>query len=305
MRNEKIRNIEGMFLGESLDLSSDRKGTEGVLSRYRGYKEKDQHFKLTFDQADTNGNLVFFDKDIKVIMKSNDINGVSYNPRYKSDKLKIPYCVKVIDFDEKNKIVNVSHHSARLEKKPIVEQEIAGRLEKKESGIEVRGKVIKIKTKEKKGMVEDIGVWLDLCGVGLMGYVFIGDWSPTYTQSLRDVTEHGSVVNVVIKDKKIFDSGFQYYVCSRKELIEDPWSEKLENKVHEGDIVKIKCISLEENHWFGQIAGVDEIQVFTEYPSSIHAFKIIPGHEYLGKIYHMNVKERSLKARVFQWLPNN
>lgn len=42
--------------------------------------------------------------------------------------------------------------------------------------------------------------------------------------------------------------------------------------------------------------------MFTEYPSSAHDFRIIPGMEYMGKIYYMNTKERSLKARVFQAL---
>lgn len=94
-----------------------------------------------------------------------------------------------------------------------------------------------------------------------------------------------------------------YYACSRKELVDNPWERKfLAEKYHEGDIVRIKCLSLKEGHWFGEINGLRDIQVFAEYPSAARDFPIIPGMEYMGKIYHMNTHEHSLKVRVFQAL---
>ena len=94
-----------------------------------------------------------------------------------------------------------------------------------------------------------------------------------------------------------------YFACSRKELVQDPWeSQELNEKYHKGDIVRIRCISKRENNWFGQINGLEDIQVFAEYPSSKHNFAIVPGMEYMGTIYYINPEERSLKARVFQAL---
>ena len=66
--------------------------------------------------------------------------------------------------------------------------------------------------------------------------------------------------------------------------------------------MKIRCLSKRENHWFGEINGLDDIQVFAEYPSQRHNFAIVPGMEYMGTTYYINASERSLKARVFQAL---
>lgn len=293
-----INFAETMFLGENFKKKEEKKST---IEQYKEYQKKDQYFQITFSQLDVSGRMVQFDHDTKLVMLATDINGSDYNPRYRADKLKGVYCVKVNKIDETEKIVYVSQHTARQEQKPAVEAELDERIEKQETEIKVKGKVIKIKTKNETG--QEVGVWLDLCGIGLMGYVYIGDWNPTYTPSLRKILQYGDVVEVVVKEKVSYDNGFTYYICSRKELIEDPWNEALKEKYHVGDIIKITCKSLEETHWFGEVAGLLNIQVFTEYPSEIHTFKIEVGKEYLGKIYHMDVENHSLKARVFQMLP--
>lgn len=240
-------------------------------------------------------------------MASTEINGEAYDLRYKSQKLADTYYVRVVDIDRGGSVVWVSHNEARRDKRPEIEEEINRRLtSKKKQEVRVRGKVIRIQSRIVQGENVDTGVWLDLCGVGILGFVYIGDWAPIFTPSLRGMVGYGDVVEVLVKEKRARKQKrgeVPYYSCSRKELVENPWDRlALEEKYHVGDLVRIKCLSLKEGHWFGEINGLEDIQVFTEYPSSAHDFRIIPGMEYMGKIYYMNTKERSLKARVFQAL---
>ena len=240
-------------------------------------------------------------------MEPQEISGDVYDLRYKSQKLADSYYVRVVSVDEENSVVWVSHNKARVEMRPGVEEEINNRLKDKKSGmVRVKGKVIRIQSKIVQGESTDTGVWLDLCGVGILGFVYIGDWAQTFTPMLRGEVSYGDVIEVCVKERKIRKQkkkDIVYYACSRKELADNPWEKKsLTDKYHVGDIVRIKCLSLKEGHWFGEINGLKDIQVFAEYPSAARHFAIIPGMEYMGKIYYMNTKERSLKARVFQAL---
>lgn len=209
---------------------------------------------------------------------------------------------RIMSIDNANRIVYVSHQEARLEKRPEIEA-VLERNMKENTPVAVKGKVLKIQTKNVNGEQVDSGVWLDLCGVGIPGFVYIGNWKKTFTENLRGKVFYGDIVDVLVTDRVERKNGVYYFACSRKELVQDPWeSQELNEKYHKGDIVRIRCISKRENNWFGQINGLEDIQVFAEYPSSKHNFAIVPGMEYMGTIYYINPEEHSLKARVFQAL---
>ena len=238
-----------------------------------------------------------------IMMENKDIMGRQYDLRFKSDKLAEEYCVLVTSIDHADKVVHVSHFAAKERVRPEIEQIIEKGL-KEEEQIRVKAKINRIYTRMVDEVRSDMGVWVDICGVGIPGYIHIGDWAPTFTPLLRDRIKYGDVVEVVIKEKRIRPkTQLAYYTCSRKELEEDPWqSAKLTETYHVGDLVRITCLSTHKNYWFGRIKGLDEIQILGEYPSIEHQFTILPGMEYMGKIYHLNPQEHSFKVRVFRAL---
>lgn len=300
--------ISGKFLGGKKETSNAREKESDILEQYKSLMKSGGCIQITFAKAEADGTLSKVERDIVISMKADEITGESYDLRFKSQKLADTYYAKVVSVDEASRTVWVSHNAARREIRPELEDEINKRLPKEGAAhsIRVKGKVIRIQTKTVDGNILDTGVWLDLCGVGILGFVYIGDWAYTYTSALKGTVSYGDVVEVCITDKKVRKQKKQdvtYYSCSRKELVEDPWKcRSLGEKYHVGDIVRIKCLSLKKGHWFGEINGLKDIQVFTEYPSSARDFPIVPGMEYMGKIYYMNIEERSLKARVFQAL---
>ena len=298
-----FQNIADMFLVNKNNHRPMAKGDAGHMKKYVSAYEQGTYLMLEFEKVDSvTGDLSLVDDDITVIMPSDQITGRPYDLRYRAQKLEDVYCVKVTSIDSAKKIVYVSHQEARMEKRPEIEAAIQQYLESNTPVI-VTGKILKIQTRMVDGAAVDTGVWLDLCGVGIPAFVYIGNWKKTYTESLRGKAAYGDIIDVKVLERVERKNGMYYYSCSRKELVQDPWeSQELSEKYHKGDIVKIRCISKRENNWFGEINGLDDIQVFVEYPSERHHFAIIPGMEYMGTIYYINQDEHSLKARVFQAL---
>nr|WP_305182489.1 hypothetical protein [uncultured Schaedlerella sp.] len=301
---EKLQNIMELFIGNAASRENAPEKS-GHLKKYDTAYQTGEYMMLSFTRVDSvTGDLLLVDEDITVIMPADQINGKPYDLRFRAQKLDDVYCVKVTGIESAGKIVYVSHQAARLEKRPEIEKELQKYLSSKEqTPLIVKGKVLRIQTKNVKGENVDTGVWLDLCGVGIPAFIYIGNWKKTFTETLRGKAIYGDVVDVIVLERVERKNGMYYYSCSRKELVQDPWeSKELEEKYHKGDIVKIRCLSKRENHWFGEINGLDDIQVFAEYPSQRHDFAIVPGMEYMGTIYYINAEERSLKARVFQAL---
>lgn len=301
---DSLQSITSMFLRntESHPVMSEK---TGHLKKYEAAYRSGEYMMLSFSKVDSiTGDLSMVDEDITVLMPADQISGKPYDLRFRAQKLNDVYCVKVTGIDPARKFVYVSHQAARLEKRPEIEAELQKYLSEKErTPIIVKGKVLKIQTKHVNGETIDTGVWLDLCGVGIPAFIYVGNWKKTFTETLRGKTVYGDVIDVMVLERVVRKNGMYYYSCSRKELVQDPWeSKELQEKYHKGDVVKIKCLSKRENHWFGEINGLSDIQVFAEYPSQKHDFAIIPGMEYMGTIYYINTEERSLKARVFQAL---
>ncbi len=299
-----LQNITSLFLGNSGSRVAVPEKA-GNLKKYQNAYQSGEYLMLSFTRADSvTGDLSLVDEDITVIMPSDQINGKPYDLRFRAQKLDDVYCVKVTGIDALKKMVYVSHQVARMEKRPEIEVQLQNYLAAKDkTPIIVKGKVLKIQTKNVKGEIVDTGVWLDLCGVGIPAFIYVGNWKRTFTETLRGKASYGDIVDVVVLERVERKNGMYYYSCSRKELVQDPWEDQtLGEKYHKGDIVKIRCLSKRENNWFGEINGLSDIQVFAEYPSQKHDFAIVPGMEYLGTIYYINPEERSLKARVFQAL---
>lgn len=305
---DQLFEISNMFLGSKTKSEARPARSKDSMEKYRNYLSTGEYFQTVFERVDISGNLSRVEDDILLIMAADGINGEAYDLRYKSQKLADTYCVRVISIDEEARIVHVSHNAARLDQRPQIESEIEKRLNDKQP-VRVKGKVIRIQSRMVDGETVDTGVWLDLCGVGILGFVYIGDWAQTYTAALHGKVFYGDVIEVLVKERIERDQRKDkliYYACSRKEFVENPWESKsLLEKYHTGDIVRIKCLSLHKGHWFGEINGLNDIQVFTEYPSPTRDFPIVPGMEYMGKIYHLSARERSLKARVFEALTLN
>lgn len=300
----KLLETAELFLGTTMlrSDSANSSATDG-FEKYEDMQQKETFFNVKFDRVDRKGNFYFTDGIITVMMESKEVTGRQYDLKFKSDKLAEEYCVMVKKVDRNERVVYVSHFAAKEKVRPEIEKEIQTSLEKGEA-VRVKAKINRIYSSVVDEIKSDRGVWVDICGVGIPGYIHIGDWARTFTPVLRDRVRYGDVIEVVVKEKRMrAKTQLVYYACSRKELVEDPWqSPSLTENYHVGDLVRITCLSTHDNYWFGQIKGLNDIQILGEYPSMDHQFVILPGMEYMGKIYHLNPQEHSFKVRVFRAL---
>lgn len=302
---DKIFETAALFLGTTamrMSREEENSAADG-LKKYEELLEQQKLFNIKFDRVDQNGDFYCTDGAVTLVMGNKEITGRQYDLRYKSDKLAEEYCVLVSSIEPENRIIHVSHFAAKEMVRPDIEKAIKESVERGKQ-IKVKAKINRIYSRLVDDVKSDMGVWVDICGVGIPGYIHIGDWAPTFTPLLRDRIKYGDIVEVIVKEKRIRPkTQLEYYTCSRKELISDPWqSSKLSETYHVGDLVRITCLSTHKNYWFGKIKGLEEIQVLGEYPSIDHQFVILPGMEYMGKIYHLNPEEHSFKVRVFRAL---
>lgn len=299
----KMLETANLFLGNTTTIGTPKTTGSYALEKYEDMFKQGQMFNIRFDRVDQKGNFYHMDGNIAVIMRNKELSGYKYDLRYKSDKLAEEYCVMVQEISEEEGAVYVSHFAAKEKVRPEIEQEIQQKLEDGDY-LRVKAKVNRIYSRVENEYRSDIGVWVDICGVGIPGYIHIGDWAKTYTPLLRDRVKYGDVIEVVIKEKRLRPkTQMVYYTCSRKELVDDPWLDPmLAQTYHVGDLVRITCMSIHPTYWFGSIKGISDIQIMGEYPSVDHKFAIIPGMEYMGKIYHIAPQEHSFKVRVFRAL---
>lgn len=159
--------------------------SSGQMKKYEQAYRSGEYMMLSFAKADSvTGDLSLIDEDITVIMPADQISGKPYDLKFRAQKLDDIYCVRIMSIDNANRIVYVSHQEARLEKRPEIEA-VLERNVKENTPVAVKGKVLKIQTRNVNGEQVDSGVWLDLCGVGIPGFVYIGNWKKTFTENLR------------------------------------------------------------------------------------------------------------------------
>ncbi len=197
-----LQNISDLFLGNQ----GNRPGVSerrGHLKKYESAFQSGEYMMLSFSRVDSiTGDLSQVDEDITVIMPADQINGKPYDLRYRAQKLEDVYCVKVTGIGPARKAVYVSHQAARLEKRPEIETELQKYLSRKEkTPIVVKGKVLKIQTKMVKGEPVDTGVWLDLCGVGIPAFIYVGNWKRTFTETLRGKASYGDILDVIVLER--------------------------------------------------------------------------------------------------------
>lgn len=266
-----------------------------VLEKFEYYKGKMKNkeiIEIFFSAADPEGNLYIYDNGIRIQLDNIDIKGTIYEPRYRANALTNKYAVMVKSVDEEKKEVRVSHNKAkRLTKKELI-KEIDDAIKKSEPMTVIA--VVK-HIKDNNYCIIDIG------GVGIAGKINIGEWTETFTGNYRMATQRGEIIKVVARKKVLFD-GKLTYDCSRKDAIEvSPWA-GIEDRLPKDTVVNITCTSKENKKFWGIIEGIDELNVYCEYPDKEKNLFIQVGAKYQGYIYAVNEETELLKARVFKAL---
>lgn len=152
--------------------------------------------------------------------------------------------------------------------------------------------------------VNSKNVILDILGYGIPGYVPRILWSFNPKFNIVKNVQPGDIVDVEILSydrNAVSKNSIPMYRCSRIALKEDPWKNL---KYKENDVVHVKCVDKRDHNWFASIDGLEDIEVYCEYPEAERGIHIVLDQEYLCNIYRVNAETHLLKARVFRQVEN-
>ena len=279
-----------------------------VEERYMALMKDKKVFNLLFSKANSEGDLIAFDSGCQIVMKNEEVEGRKYDVSKRAYKLDLSYNVSVSSIDEEKHIVYVSHILAKEDDKGKLLVAIKEALQSKEE-CQLPCRVIKVYSNI---------ILLDIGGLGIPGFIDAKEWSPSYTRDLTKVVRRNEVITIGIlraaelknaKKKKYFPKiTSEVFECSRRMVIKvDPWL-GVEDKMHEGDIVRICCVDKIASNYFATVDGFPEINAYCYYPdkdSKLQAVDIILGQTYEGYVKKVDEKERILRVKTFRSAVNS
>ncbi len=296
-------NITDLFISKYKELS-EIESEEDLIKKFNKLLSTKRIFSKIFSAADVEGNLtaqlyygyIFY-------MPNEELFGKVYPPKTKHRHLNKEIPVLIYDIDIKNKRVYVSRKRAKDKAQSEKRLDIIKRLENKESPI-IEKAIIKFIDSGKKRVIIDIG------NIGIMGVIPIEHWKQGYEYYLEKVAVRNRVVDIdIIKHmprKNRSSSNIyvknEHFICSRKNLMPDPW-EGIEKKFPRETVVTFTCINKLDYKFFARIDGLDDIDLYVEYPNKERNIPILEGMKYQGYIYNVNEEKKIFKARVFKMLP--
>ena len=275
---------------------------DNVLERYKSLAETDSVFPFVFDVARPDGNLEAREGDCTIILKNQDINGIAYDTYTRAYKLRRRYNVKIINIDEENKVIYVSHVAARETDRDRLNDYLQENIENKVACV-IPATVIAV--------YNHIAI-LNLGGLNIPGYLSIEEWSSEYTLDLRTEVKRNDIIRIAVletggltvpRQKQYFKWTDQVpYRCSRRKTIKvNPWT-GISKRIHEEDIVRVRCSSVADNNFYCKVEGLPEINAYCFYPAADAKLKradIIPGCLYEGFVKKLDEEKRILRVRVF------
>lgn len=300
------------FLGiDEKDVVSKRSvETAEKLSLYERYRESGEILSgMRFSQLEKKTGMWFWDGDIKVLMPATehmcyrleDPEKAFVTERF----LGRPYNVKVIGVDRDRKVVRVSYYEAQETVRGAFEKAINESLEKGTPYV-TKAIVNNVETLYdfKGDVVRQYKLQLSVGGVGTNGYLWIEDWSESFTPSFEGVVKKGDVIDVAVteklKDPRTTYKNHEGYRCSRKLVEHSPWI-GLEDRIGLRDVVDVICAEppndRHRNYFWGSIPGIEGLffPCFLPKGSGMYVYK---GFSYRGVVTGFSPDERILRILI-------
>lgn len=294
---------------EPLIKVKETKETNSVMDELKENMEQKEILEIKFSKVNKMGDLYTWMNGVTIIMENPECvflgkDGNRYETRKKHIKLQQTYQVIVIKIDEENMTVYVSHAQASR----IIRRHILHRIQKQ---LKINKKVnIPDEEKEKiilpatvvKILKDMNSVYINIYGYGIAGIVEAKEWSYSYIKDISDYANIGDRIDIEIlgyrlKREDSLSEARGMYVCSRKEVMEDPWK-GIEEKYTRGDIVNIKIIKKKEFLSLGYVVGDENINVVCV--KKHNDLRIVQGSTYQGVVLYAAEEKRKFKVKLFK-----
>ena len=276
-----------------LGFSSPEFKKEAVFRRYEDAMRKGSVVEMKFPLSDRDTYMAFEQGVTIMFPRPKDENFVFTSAEISKSRLNQTFrlCVEAVDREKSLVLLKKHPEEAKLRKE--LEDGLLASVTKGE-GIEVPAMVVAVRN----GFNNDREVlFVDIAGMGIPGSIRLIEWSSCFTESFQYAAKLGEVVNVVVCGVSHWNSG-NLFDCSRRlALKEDPWKD-IEKKAPHNANVRVTCISLARNRFYGMIDGISDLNCYCEYPDKDLNIRIAPGIEYVGYVSRVNEANRLLRVRI-------
>lgn len=288
--NQTIKEVGELEQKLYIPLAQAKTEEDPILSMFKKRLDSKEVFQFTFPMKDGRSNLYAFEGGYKIIMTQRESGGTKAEV-----KVGKTYSVMVKRIEEAEKAIFVSAKMVAEGSRKELEKIIKSSLDKNEH-IKIPARVISSTGYDKTNNVYAI-LLVDIAGLGIVGAIKLTDWSTCFTSSFTEaVAKPGDVLDVVITGTYTWNSG-TVYACSRKATIGfDPWS-NIEERVPKNTTVCVRCVCKQEKKFFGKIEGVDELNVYCEYPDDPSIY-IEEEREYIGHVAKVSEEKKLLRVRI-------
>jgi len=307
LAEEEIEDVEKIFLDNRYVFAEDDMSKKELnMPDFERFKKENVVFYFTIMTADAEGNFKGkLSGNIYGFMESIDLYGKPIDPHKKHHFIGRRCVVTVKDIDYENEIVILSQIQAR---KLAANKVLSDIQEQVDAGEEpIVNAIIRSYDKKRKRLLIDVG------NMGIRGFILPKDWS---TRFVKDVEENskpyiGKIIPVAVigilpakVEKKVVNGKTKtikkdlLVVCSRAKALKDPW-EDLDRIYKKNDVTIIKCVEITQNGFYGQIDGLEGINVLCDFPQESSRVPIYEGTKYMGYIKKIQPERKIFTANVF------
>lgn len=293
----------------------------GSISYYREKMEKKEKIEIMFSVIDRYDNLFAYAGEVTVKMLNKYIRGYRSRIYNRAICLSRPYPVEVTAVDEENMTVYVSHVAVKeIPRKQAVERITS--LLGQGKNVRVKAAITDVFDNTDSGKVRQI-VYVDICGLGILGRIPIKEWANAYTPNLKRDAVVGSIVDVIITgmsqyvrldngNVKITKENEEIYRdmpkrivfnCSRREYHRligyDPWELALK-KLSVGMTVRFTVVdsSKTKRSFFAEIDGIPNFNAIGSFLDGVDYVPV--GAEYSGFVSKIKSETKYLRVRCLE-----
>lgn len=326
METTVIKETEDIGSGYDMFVESWRGGQvltldlqeAGSICYYKEMMEKKERLEIMFSVIDRYDNLIAYAGEVTVKMLNKNIKGYRSKINDRALCLSRAYSVEITAIDEESMTVYVSHMAVKeIPRKQAMERIVL--LLGQGKNVRVKAQITDVFDNTDSGKVRQI-VYIDICGLGILGRIPIKEWANAYTPNLKREAVIGSIVDVVItgmsqsvrqdgENIKITKENEGMYGnmpkrtvfnCSRREYHKltgyDPWELALK-KLSVGMTVRFTVVdsSKAKRSFFAEIDGIPNFNAIGSFPDGVDYVPV--GSEYSGFVSKIKSDTKYLRVR--------
>lgn len=293
----------------------------GSISYYKEKMEKKEKLEIRFSVIDRYDNLIAYAGGVTVKMLNKNIKGYRSRIHDRALCLSESYPVEITAIDEENMTVHVSHMAVKETPRRQAVERIESLLAQGKN-VRVKAEITDVFDNADSGKLRQI-VYIDICGLGILGRIPIKEWANAYTPNLKREAVVGSIVDVIITGMsrsvrqdgasiKITKENEEMYKdapkrtvfnCSRREYHKmtgyDPWELALK-KLSAGMTIRFTVVESDKmkRSFFAEIDGIPNFNAIGSFPDGVDYVPV--GAEYSGFVSKIKPDTKYLRVRCLE-----